>query len=66
MQCSFRAQKMADGSTRNFNTGNSVGCFYSHIGPSGSHFSSVIVYTMLVHAIFVQSSGIYNIINKET
>ena len=28
--------------------------------------SSVIVYTLLVHASFGQSTGIYNIINKES
>ena len=27
MQCYFRAQKMADGSTRNFNTGKDLGQF---------------------------------------
>ena len=38
MQC-FRANKMADRSTRNTNTINSVDerCFHSHIGPGGIH-----------------------------
>ena len=29
-------------------------------------FSSIIVKTSLVHVIFVQSTGMYNMINKET
>ena len=68
---------MAYGSRRNTNTGDyvDVSCFYSQVGPSGIYlfiqiieymFSAVIVQTLLVHAILVQSTGIYNMINKET
>ena len=51
----FEQNKMAEGGIRNYPTGDTVdvSCFYSHIGPSGIHFSSVIVQTLLVHARFI-------------
>ena len=46
---------MAEGGIRNTPTGDSdeISWFYSHIGPSWIHFSSVILQAFKVHASFV-------------
>ena len=64
----FEKNKMAEVDTRTKDTRDSVDarCFCSHIGPIECMFSSIIAQTLLVYVRFVQSTGMYNIINKET